>query len=302
MPNRRAGLGAVAVRRVAVAGDEARADRDVAAVRRARARAGARARAPDAGRRRRRGRSTRSRARAPSGSRRRCPKRRPRFSPNECTSAPCSRATSAVRSVEPSSTTSTSASGSSACSSSSTAGQVLLLVPGRDEDERVAHRTAAAPSCTCARRDGDARPSSQAIAPGVGATRATAKLRLDPVRAVEAAEDSARGTSAPARRRRSPASTPRSSSSGSVRAAFSAVVVAVSSTTSSTSGRARSAHLLRLGRAAEDDDGRRLARASRSASPTSRSRVRARVLPGTTTAGGVLVCLPGYAGRRPTNV
>src|SRR5947207_9649654 len=51
------------------------------------------------------------------------PMRRPRFTPSESTSAPCSRATSAVRSVEPSSTTSTSTSGSRACSASSTAGR-----------------------------------------------------------------------------------------------------------------------------------------------------------------------------------
>src|SRR5262245_47001258 len=47
----------------------------------------------------------------------------PRFDPSPSTSAPCSRATSAVPSVEPSSTTRTSASGSSACRSSSTAGR-----------------------------------------------------------------------------------------------------------------------------------------------------------------------------------
>jgi len=51
------------------------------------------------------------------------PTRRPRFWPNESTSAPAARAASAVPSVEPSSTTSTSASGSSCRSSSSTAGR-----------------------------------------------------------------------------------------------------------------------------------------------------------------------------------
>src|SRR4051794_14896882 len=49
---------------------------------------------------------------------------RPRFAPKESTSAPPARATSAVRSVEPSSTTSTSTSGSSRPISSSTAGRL----------------------------------------------------------------------------------------------------------------------------------------------------------------------------------
>ena len=111
----------VAVRRVAGAADEARADRDVASRPTGRARAGGGARRRDAGRRRRRGRSRRSRARAPTRSRPRSPACRPRFSPNESTSAPSSRASAAVPSVEPSSTTSTSASGSSPCSSASTA-------------------------------------------------------------------------------------------------------------------------------------------------------------------------------------
>src|SRR5262245_2996195 len=52
------------------------------------------------------------------------PAMRPRFAPKESTSAPAARATSAVRSVEPSSTTSTSTSGSSPCSSRSASGRL----------------------------------------------------------------------------------------------------------------------------------------------------------------------------------
>src|SRR5947199_1835389 len=51
------------------------------------------------------------------------PIRRPRLTPSESTSAPCSRATLAVRSVEPSSTTSTSTSGKRTWRASSTAGR-----------------------------------------------------------------------------------------------------------------------------------------------------------------------------------
>ena len=50
------------------------------------------------------------------------PSRSPRFSPNDTTSAPPARATSAVPSVEPSSITSRSASGSEPCASASTPG------------------------------------------------------------------------------------------------------------------------------------------------------------------------------------
>src|SRR3569833_2335918 len=52
------------------------------------------------------------------------PTRRPLLPPSDSTSAPCSRATSAVRSVEPSSTTRTSASGSRSCSASRTDGRL----------------------------------------------------------------------------------------------------------------------------------------------------------------------------------
>src|SRR3954463_14960941 len=53
------------------------------------------------------------------------PARRPRFSPNETTSAPPRRATSAVLSVDPSSTTSTSTWGSASRASASTPGSEL---------------------------------------------------------------------------------------------------------------------------------------------------------------------------------
>ena len=134
-----------------------------------------------------------ARARAPSDSRRRSRRAGPGSSPSERTSAPCSRATSAVRSVDPSSTTSTSASGISACSPSSTAGRLsssfhagmkttVSLMRARAPPGPLAPGAATTVSA----------PSSHATAPGRRHDADDPKPHRDAVRAVDAAEDPAR--------------------------------------------------------------------------------------------------------------
>ena len=104
-----------------------------------------------------------------------------------------SRATSAVRSVDPSSTTSTSASGSSARSASSTAGRLSSSFHAGMKTRCRAHgRSSSARAARSCRRMTVSAPSSQATAPGVGKTGASSKPDRDSVRLVDAAEDPAR--------------------------------------------------------------------------------------------------------------
>src|SRR3954468_8999002 len=115
-------------------------------------------------------------------------------------------------------------------------GQIVLLVPRRDEDDGVGHTRS---SSDCAARScrltAVSAPSSQTSTPGVGATRAVWKLTATPwwpktLRKIHRARSRWSGVQTT-----TACAIPRSSKSGSVRAAFSAVVDAVSSTTSSRS-------------------------------------------------------------------
>ena len=145
-----------------------------------RARAGGEARRRDAGRRHRRDRRSRTRAPPRSDSPRRCPLAT-LFSPKDSTAAP-SRATSAVRSVEPSSTTSTSVPGSATRSSASTAGRLSssfsagmkTMVPGMAFRSRCARAGARCSKRSAARgvtsRNGSLpRTRSRTISPTAGA-------------------------------------------------------------------------------------------------------------------------------------
>src|SRR5262249_44461317 len=101
--------------------------------------------------------------------------RRPWFVPRESTSAPCARATSAVLSVDDGDDGRV---GQPLVQPVEDRGEVLLLVPGRDEDDGVAHRDLRASSARAARswagRNGNAA-SSQAIERRLGATATALK-------------------------------------------------------------------------------------------------------------------------------
>src|SRR4051812_15487882 len=118
-------------------------------------------------------------------------------------------------------------------------GQVLLLVPGGDEDERAAHRrlrsSSARAACSCNGRNGSAS-SSQATARRVGARRATRKATSTPEPRYRRLKSSCVRRRCGGAQTTTASPTSRSSNSGRVRAAFSAVDAAVGSTTSSTAG------------------------------------------------------------------
>ena len=201
--------------------------------------------------------------------------------PSESTSAPCSRATSAVRSVEPSSTTRTSASGSRSCRPVEDRGQVLLLVPGGDEDD--ACRSCAPPrelgpgGAELQRQERQRRelPGDRAEASARDARRERRPRR--PSRGRGGRRAGASGARCGGAQTTTAPPTPRSSSSGRVRAAFSAVVPRRRLDDELDVGAApRVPHLLGLRRpagrrpAAEDDDVRAAAR-SRAAPPRGRA-------------------------------
>src|SRR5262249_5261479 len=123
-------------------------------------------------------------------------------------------------------------------------GEVVLLVPGRDEDEGVAHtRSSSSRAPRICRAATVSAASSQTSAPGVGATRATWTRTATPWRSktwrkLRRARKWWRGVQTTIA-----FVTPRSRRSGSVRDAFPAVVDAVPSTTSSPAGARHSARI-----------------------------------------------------------
>src|SRR5436190_9731475 len=121
--------------------------------------------------------------------------------------------------------------------------QILLLVPGRDENDGVAHRSSSVRAARRCRRIAAVAPSSQSnarrVLPAVTARNSVAMpcapyTREKKKRALNRCSGAQTTTAC---------SMPRATSSGSVRAAFSAVTLAVGSSTSSTSGPRQAARI-----------------------------------------------------------